>query len=88
MVRSEKSVELVVCVVVVFVQRVLLTRKQGDLERLETQWLRFWRLGRPASGSGGWKGLHQVLEAGKSYISFWRLGRPASASGSLKKPVM
>ena len=78
MVRSEKSLELVVCVVVVFVQRVLLTRKQGDLERLETQWLRFWRLGRPASGSGGWEGLHQVL----------RLGRPASGSGSLKKPVM
>lgn len=36
MVRSEKSLELVICVVVIFVQSVLLTRKQDDLEKLET----------------------------------------------------
>lgn len=34
--RCKKSLELVICVIVVFVQCVLLTRKQGDLESLET----------------------------------------------------
>lgn len=70
MVRSGKSLELVISVVVIFVQHVLLTRKQGDLEKLETQWPRFWRLGRPTSGSGNLKG--PVIQCGgKTKLTFY-----------------